>query len=523
MRKRNSSLLLLLALSLIFTAAWGQEVAPAQKPQEAGKRLYQKNCSFCHGEKGEGNGPVADYLYPRPRNFKLATYKFRATASGERPTDEDLFRVVTRGIPGTSMPSWDVLKEEERRQLVQYIKSLSEEPWPKDIPQPIKITKEIRATKEAIGKGKEVYKKAKCWECHGEEGRGDGPSAPTLKDDLGFYIKAFDMTKHWLIKGGNTARDIFIRFSTGVDGTPMPSFGDTFSEEERWHLAHYVKSLQVEPEPSAQVVLRARRLRRDLPLDPKDPEWQRSPSLVVPLTGQVIAKPRWQVPAVDTVIVQALFNEKAVAFLLVWSDPSKDTVHQSGADVKTQEKTGYVKIDPAKGQSEKLRDAIALQFPVRIPEGPDKPYLFRGNPGRPVQIWEWKADWQADSARKSPVEEYNAQGANKPYIAQPAEGQEVQGKGIWEKGQWRVVMHRPLTGKDKATDIAFVAGKLIPFAIQAWDGSNGEKGLLMSLSSWHFLLLTEAKPVTVYLYPLLGVVFAGALELWLVRRLKRKS
>src|ERR1051326_2490268 len=70
---------------------------------ESGRAIYQNRCSSCQGEKGGGDGPVALYLWPRPRDLSTASYMLRTTASGELPTDEDLFRSITLGMAGTAM------------------------------------------------------------------------------------------------------------------------------------------------------------------------------------------------------------------------------------------------------------------------------------------------------------------------------------------------------------------------------------------------------------------------------------
>ena len=108
------------ALSATTTAS-GQDL-------EAGLKSYQKRCSQCHGADGAADGSAAEYMLPRPRIFKNnPVYKFRTTAGGELPTDEDLFNIITRGIPGTSMPGFDLLPEEERWNLVAAVKSFNDE------------------------------------------------------------------------------------------------------------------------------------------------------------------------------------------------------------------------------------------------------------------------------------------------------------------------------------------------------------------------------------------------------------
>ena len=75
-------------------------------PQEKGKAVYDQWCSSCHGEKGDGKGPAADFVWPKPRDFTKGTYKFKSTGSGEPPLDSDIIRTIREGNPGTSMPAW---------------------------------------------------------------------------------------------------------------------------------------------------------------------------------------------------------------------------------------------------------------------------------------------------------------------------------------------------------------------------------------------------------------------------------
>src|SRR3972149_4356951 len=99
----------------------------ASEEVEEGKKVYQERCMFCHGGEGKGDGPAADLLYPRPRDFTRGQYKIRSTPSGALPTDDDLFKIISEGMPGTSMPGWkDHLSNLERQQLVTTIKTFSD-------------------------------------------------------------------------------------------------------------------------------------------------------------------------------------------------------------------------------------------------------------------------------------------------------------------------------------------------------------------------------------------------------------
>lgn len=497
---------------------------------EKGKAIYFKRCSFCHGLLGDGNGPAAEFMDPRPRDFTLGTFKFRTTQSGELPTDEDLFRVVSRGLSGTGMQAFDKdvikngLSEEERWQVIYYIKTFAREfsnpdfdPYKRMVKLP---SSKVSYSRESIERGKEVFKKAKCWECHGMSGRGDGQKSFDRKDDWGFPIRIRNVTLPWKIKSGTEVEDIFMRFSTGINGTPMPSFVDTLSEEDRWYLANFIKSLQVEPSENA--VLKAKLVNEDIPLDTDSKVWESAEPIMMRMAGQVIAAPRWQNPSVELVTVRAIFNEKEIGFLAEWDDPFKDVKHDdsAGFDPKNIVNPGAFNSYIAANQMiprrlDTFRDSVALQFPVKIPEGTKKPHFFRGDGSDPVNLWVWKAD--LDDQGRPAVEEAVGRGFRQPLKTQGAEEQQVSSKAQWKEGRWRVVMKRPLSTPDK-NDIQFEMGKFIPMAFNAWDGSNGEHGIIMSLSSWHYVYLETPTPAKVYAYAGLGIMLAGLAEFWLVRK-----
>ncbi len=227
---------------------------------EYGKIVYQRRCEGCHGVKGDGNGPAAAFMQiDRPRNFALGVYKFRLTPTGSMPDDGDLLRTITRGVRGTSMPTWHELLEKDRLAVIQYIKYVLsadrsdpknpyfyfvEEP-PKP---PIYIGRPPAPSAQLVARGAAVWKQAKCWECHGDGGKGDGEKAPGLKDDFGFPIPPANLTTGQF-KSGPSVTDIYRSVSTGLSGTPMPSYADSVSEADRWALAYYVLSLSAFTDP----------------------------------------------------------------------------------------------------------------------------------------------------------------------------------------------------------------------------------------------------------------------------------
>lgn len=215
-----------------------------------GRIVYEHRCAGCHGAKGDGWGPAATFFNFQPRDFRLGVFKFRSTPSGSLPTDGDLLRTLTNGVRGTAMPTWHELPFKERLAVIHYIKTFSDR-WKQEAPPPsIGIAAQPpAASAELLARGKQVWVEAKCAQCHGDTGKGDGPSAPDLVDDFGFPILPADLTTG-LFKSGPGVRDIFRTMSTGLDGTPMPSFADAFPDEtDRWALAYFVLSLSAYTDP----------------------------------------------------------------------------------------------------------------------------------------------------------------------------------------------------------------------------------------------------------------------------------
>lgn len=211
--------------------------APSQPYDPArGRQVYEANCAICHGATGDGRGQAAHHFRAAPRDFTTGRYKLRSTGSGQLPTDDDLNRSIVRGLPGTGMVPQDHLSEAEVQAVVDFIKDLSPKFGTVAAPQPLPIPAESPRTAETIARGRRVYEKAECQECHGREARGDGPSAKDLK------VKPSDLTQR-PFKGGPTPRDIFRTILTGLDGTPMPSYHLVLEDDELWDLAHYVDAL----------------------------------------------------------------------------------------------------------------------------------------------------------------------------------------------------------------------------------------------------------------------------------------
>jgi cytochrome c oxidase cbb3-type subunit 2 len=212
---------------------------------DAGKQLYFRYCWGCHGFRGDGNGENGPYLNILPRNFVAATFKCRSTPTGTLPTDQDLFNAIERGFNNTNMPSWITLTDQNRVDLIAFIKTFSPRWKNEKAGDEIRVPPEPKPTVESIKHGQELFQKLECWKCHGQEGRGDGPSAATLTDSNEQPIRPYNFAAGSRFKCGATNQDLYKIFMTGLDGTPMPSFADVIKPDDAWDLVHYLRTLQV--------------------------------------------------------------------------------------------------------------------------------------------------------------------------------------------------------------------------------------------------------------------------------------
>jgi mono/diheme cytochrome c family protein len=203
---------------------------------------YRRYCVVCHGALGDGNGESFPWVDPKPRDFQLGIFKCRSTPTGTLPTDEDLFDTLARGLDRSNMPQWSTFTKQQRADLVAWVKHFSPR-WTNEKPgAPIQIPPEPEVTAERIKAGRDVFARVQCWKCHGVQGMANGPSASTLADDLGRPIQPFNFTDGSRPKCGDTDRDIYKIFMTGLDGTPMPSFADNIKPEEAWDLVFYLRT-----------------------------------------------------------------------------------------------------------------------------------------------------------------------------------------------------------------------------------------------------------------------------------------
>lgn len=486
-----------------------------------GQALYEKNCTVCHGLEGDGKGKAAYLLQPKPRKFRAG--KFRLVNSKNlQPTRQNVVRVITEGMPGTPMPPWGHLPDADREALADYVLKLSKDGWygrgielgyskaeaaefaaeMTDPGEPIATPPEPSLTKRGLEEGQRYYVKV-CAKCHGENG--EGKQDPTWRTDEGFPTWARDL-RHGVFKGGREGNELYLRFHTGLPGTPMPS--GELPPVEVWRVVQYVQSLS-DPAAQEQAQIRkheiATRRLPSLPSDPNDAVWESVPEVRIALMPLW-----WHQGYIDAVRVKAAHDGQRLAFRLEWSDGTRD-------------------VEGIRQQT--FPDGAAVQLAASA----SPPLFAMGAAGETVNIWHWKALWDQDqkkfqdvrapfpevvadgyfgsekgwrsdpledssfrpadaagnliasTRRESTVEDANAAGFG-TLSHQGTEKQNVQGASAWKDGVWRLQLVRDLEASDTG-DVPLPPNKSASIAFAIWDGSAGDRNGQKSVSIWNTLKL----------------------------------
>jgi mono/diheme cytochrome c family protein len=501
--------------------AWAATSRNSPEALALGKETFTKQCAPCHGREGRGDGDASYLLYPRPRDFRSGKFRLVSTWEGA-PTDDDLFRTISRGMPGSAMPSWAHLPEATRWAVVAYVKSLVETPIVvKDASEPasegalgagpISVPPEPPYDDGAKARAAELFKDG-CASCHGATGKGDG--ATDQRDDAGYPIRPRDLTTG-VFKGSPEPEQLYRRIVAGMPGTPMPR-SEWAHGQDAWHLVHFIRSLSSDEQRA-----RAEMHRFTIPVTrvdalPDHPDagvWARTPSVnlhMMPLW--------WRYDRPEELTVRALHDGKEIALLLVWMDATHDATAMRPQD---------------------FRDAAA----VELAGTSDPPFFAMGQRGEFVNIWMWKSERQADlepafqdletvypnlgidsypnafksaleqphrhaltldanptfvtawgagnivadPTRKSAAEDLAAQGFG-TLRARPPADQQVHAKGIYGTDSYRVIFRRELAGEGSGA-VTLRPGTTVPVAFAVWNGAAGDRDGKKSVTIWQELTL----------------------------------
>jgi hypothetical protein len=231
---------------------------------------------------------------------------------------------------------------------------------------------------------------------------------------------------------------------------------------------------------SEGMVIRSHLISGEPPTAPDDPAWDKVPTMMLPLSGQVITRPAWPEPSARALAIRSVHNGTELAFLLEWQDNTKNDRLSPGT----------------------FRDGAAIGLPLG-----DAPAFFcMGQLDHYINIWHWKADWQSDIDRRaarageqkgppgevrrfeviprriSSVEDLVGGGFS-TLTTKVAQGR-VQGKAVWKDGVWRVVIRRPLASTDPENEARLEPGRLQAVAFAVWNGENKERNGQKAVAPW---------------------------------------
>ena len=505
---------LALLIASLWAATTGSVRVTAQDlgteaQRESGKKLYLQYCSQCHGEKGDGEGYATPHLYPRPRNFTLGKFKVRTTPNGALPTHQDLVNIIKRGMPYTSMPAWPVLSDQQVSDLAYFVTTFSADFSNKEIvPQPMSFPSAPSSTSQSIELGKKLYADTGCLKCHGNLGRGDGPSAPTLTDDLGRPIRAANLSQSWTFRGGSSREDIFRTMSTGLNGTPMPSFADSLTPEQRWAITDFIVSLSGSSGPGYTNLVVAKFVPDPIDLKNGAKSFESAPVARFPVVGQIMEPGRAFHPPATAVTVRAIYDTELIAFLVRWNDMRAEKTGKNGpslpvppeeeesesapgaakpsatnpfgdaevAPAQKTEKDPFADDTATAEQPSEFSDAVSIQIPSQVPTGARKPYFIFGDAQNSVDLWFF------DLARPDPLQ---LTGRGSADIA-PNDAGDVSGVASYDQGEWSAIFKRPLRPTSGAP---FSPGGFLPIAFSVWDGFSRERGNKRGLTVWQSVYL----------------------------------
>ena len=470
-----------------------------------GAALFERHCAGCHGLRGDADTPVKPLLFPRPRAFRSGVFKLASTLNGV-PTDGDLVAMLQRGMPGSAMPAYSWMPEDDLRALAAHVRSLAVDGMSDRIALHAAsmgiVAKDAEVRAEAVRRmspgekvvapaplpmsdanasaGQQLYRRH-CAACHGEDGKGRTP-------DIAWAGAAElqwprDFTAGFL-RGESTREAIAHRIRAGIPGAGMPP--TDLSDAETSLLVDYVRSRIVDGSSGLHVQwrrnLRASRV-ADIPNDPDDIAWNDEEQVRIP-----IAPLWWRKEAVFEVRVRAVHDDNRLVFQLQWDDPTRDDRSASGAP---------------------QGDGAAVQ----ITEEAEPPmFAMGGNEG--VEIWHWKAFRSEEVA--GALDLLGRIGHDEvdmprviPGVTQPMRTGEAlrvhgpigmttgrgQGRAIvatprWRDGVWTLVISRGLRAR-KTDELAIAPRQRLFVAFAVWNGSIDLHAASKSVSTWHALELAR--------------------------------
>lgn len=483
-----------------------------------GAELFADHCALCHGPGGAGNGPAAPLLFPPARDFGKGQFLL-VSSTGGVPSDADLAAVLRRGLPGSAMPAFGWMPEQDLAALAAHVRHLAErglgerlahaaaqrgEPLSASRAQALarerltpgtiqEVPAPREADDEALTRGRDSYLRS-CAVCHGEHGEGR-PDEPRWNPD-GNLNWARDFTAG-VLKGGASHEALARRVLLGLPGTAMaPTV--LADADELPDLVRYVQSLIPAGAEQRLVhrtgLIRAARTQAPVPADAEDPRWSRASELEV-----VLAPLAWSERSVVSARVAALHDGTSVAVRVRWTDETRDDRIGSPA---------------------RHGDGVSLA----LTSAPTPPLVGMGSPEHPVNLWHWKAFRAEDAAglldlfggpphgRPDPLRPWPARLDAPLYQGVPGAGgpgrqpESLHAEGFqslspdhpdasrvtvdprWQEGEWSVVFRRSLAARHER-ELELLPGAYTLLSLAIWNGSAGDHHGKKSFSIWQRLEL----------------------------------
>jgi mono/diheme cytochrome c family protein len=199
----------------------------------AGEETYKTLCARCHGEKGDGNGKVAWYLDPYPRDFTKAAFM------NSKPR-ERFVTSIKEGVGGTSMPPWGhVLRDEQVDGVLTYVlQKFTKEP-PRELkPRKVPEQNPVAMSAESASRGERIFLQ-RCTGCHGRKADGKGPNS------LDILPRPRNLRNAWFVEKA-TDRRLMESILYGVQGTAMPPWIDYgLSQQEVGDIVNFIRSINL--------------------------------------------------------------------------------------------------------------------------------------------------------------------------------------------------------------------------------------------------------------------------------------
>ena len=389
--------------------------------------------------------------------------------------------------------------------------------------------------------GRKLYVDTGCVKCHGNLGRGDGPSASNADGRIGLSDTRSEPRAELDLPGRLVPRGYLPDDEHGAQRhADAVVLRQSLSPEQRWAITDFIVSLSGTDGPGYTNLVVAKPVQDPIDLAKGAASFESAPVARFPILGQITEPGRSFHPPATSLTVRAIYDAESIALLVQWHDmsaekagkngptlpvpPEEEESAPGGAKPTRDSPFGDVEVgaqqpaadpfaaeaaDAAPAAPSEFSDAVAIQIPSLVPTGARKPYFIFGDAQSPVDLWFF------DLARSEPLQ---FTGRGSADVA-PNDTGDLTGVASYDQGEWSVIFKRPLRATSGA---AFSPGQFMPAAFSVWDGFSRERGNRRGLTVWHSLYL-EPEVVPSAVGPMIRTaLFILAIELIVIGWVRRR-